>query len=99
MPVLDLASYSEKYAGIDNKYECQRYVSPVDRTFTTDPASTELTTNHLMDMLTIRPEGHPSTLSASAGNTLLNIIGGSSIPTSASSPTPGNLSSSVSTFD
>lgn len=98
MPVLDLASYTARYAGIDRKDE-DRSVSPADRTFTTGPSSTELTTNHLLDMLTIKHEDHPSPLSASTGDALLDIIGGSSRPTTASSSTPGNSTSSVFTVD
>lgn len=92
MPVLDLASYYVKHAG---KYE-SRSISPVDRKLTTDPASTELTTNHLIDMLTLQPEDNSSAVSVSTGDALLGILGGSPRPASTLSSTPGNFTSSIS---
>ena len=91
MPILDLESYYTKHAG---KFE-RRSVSPeVDRKPTTDPASTELTTNHLIDMLTLQPEDHSTALSVSPGDALLNIMGGSPRPATLLS-TPGNSTSAV----
>lgn len=94
MPVLDLESYYTKHAG---KFE-SRSISPVDRKLTADPASTELSMNPLMDMLSLQSEDYSSAVSVSAGDALLNMLGGSPRPAAILSSTPGSSTSSVANF-
>lgn len=90
IPILDWATYSAKHAGLDSRYE-GRSVSPVDRRIAASPTSPELTTNHLMEMLTIEPEDHPPAHPASSGVGLVNVIGGSLGPVPPSPSTSGKL--------